>query len=752
MKSRKSLESKKMIVFVFLLSLLLMFVTYLVTQSMVMKIELHDFTQSVQKDTKKNLESAKRMLDGMVEDLNNTSKQILQYGDLKSPEARAVLGFSHKLNLFDVTFVSDMEGNAHDESGHEFSVADQEYFQKVVEKKKVVFSEILPSRYFGAIQIVAFPMITEEGEHEGVLFGLFAIETFSHLINAVVEEEQNIYIVDSNGIYIHCFDKNHAKKDHGNFWVELDSRKLKNITIEELQDEFHSRKEGGFSYFDKESNMNRYGYHMPLGIQDWQIVLTVEETVVNSHIESIRCVGAMDLFINTICVTTMLFCIYFYFKKTNLEIIAVNEEISKNNEMLRMAVDHTNHVIFEYDVHKREITFKTAIPNSPFKGEALSNVPDCILAMNLIADESKAAVKDLFERIKRENSCQADVQIICNHEEKIWYRVRMYNLCNEKGSIIATVGSAEDISMLKKGEAAIKRRDEMYKSFTANSLLYARVNLDLAMVTELNGREVQIPYQSYLEKCIEEKACEEYHSYIAQMLSVENLRESYQQGKEILELQCQMRNQKGPIWVSCLVQRVHMSHDAKVTFMIRDIDQKKRQEIALKEQAERDGLTGLYNAVTTRSKINEGLASLCATQGTHVFILFDLDNFKKINDSFGHACGDQVLIDVANILKERFRSSDIIGRLGGDEFVVMLFNVRSEKYMEFLMDGLKEAVTKKYTKDQLTVLLSASMGTALAPSDGTTFEELYVKADKALYKVKNEGKNGYMRYQMEHDQ
>lgn len=745
-RKKRMLRTKKTTIVVFLLSLAVMFVTYLVTQSIIMRIELADFTKELQEDTKENLVSAKNLLDGMVADLHNTAEQILKYDNLDIPEVKDVLQFSQKMNSFDATFVADVNGNAYSDTGYTFNVADQEYFHDAMEEGNVVFSEILPSKRFGAIQIIAFPLQSKEQEQKSVLFGLFAVDTFSDLIKAVVDKEKKIYIVDSNGTYISCFNTNHVEADHGNFWDEIESRQLLNVTTAELKEEFRAGKEGDFSFIDHELDMNRYAYHMPLGIQDWQIVLTVKETVVNSHILSIQHVDAIDFVIDAICTTIMLICIYSCFKRINSEIIEVNQEISKNNEMLRMAVEHTNYIIFEYDREKRRVQTKKDIPDFPFTWTTISQSLDDMLATNKISEDSIVALKNLFSMIEHEQGAQTDIQVFNKDHEKMWYRVRMYNLYNEKGDIVGTVGSAEDISILKKGEAAIKRKDELYKGFMANALLYARVNLTTEMVSELNGKEIQIPYRTYLKKLLDEHVSNEHYSYVAQALSIETLREEYQQGKECVEVQCLMKGKEKTKWVSCLVYRVHMRKSAQVTFLIRDIDEKKRQEIALKQQAEQDGLTGLYNAVTTRSKINEVLGKKHDLQGSHVFVLLDLDNFKQINDTFGHIYGDQVLIDVANILKERFRSSDVIGRLGGDEFVIMLFEVRSEKYIERLMRGLKEALTKNYTQEDKTVGISASMGVVLAPNDGITFEELYKKADEALYQVKKQGKNGYRKY------
>lgn len=387
-----------------------------------MQIELRDFTASIKKDTRENLVSAKNLLDGMADDLDTTATEILECKTLDSPEVCDILEFSHKMNLFDATFVSDTHGNAFEESGIKFSVADQECFQRAMKDRTVVFSEILPSKRFGAIQIIAYPLITADKEQKGVLFGLFSVETFSQLEHTVLDAEKNIYIVDSNGTYINCFDQNHMGFDHGNFWEVLGGYQLKDISMPELKKAFSDGGEGDFTFRDPKQKVNRYGYHMPLGIEDWQIVLTAEESVVNSHIQSIRLVYNCDLVINAIYLTVMLICIFLYFKKANTKMVAVNREISKNNEMLQMAVAHTNHVILEYDIAKKEIELKTTSPDFPFNSSPLLKVPDCFFENNTVTDSSLAVLQSLFEAIETEKSTRADIQLISKNDGKNGYR------------------------------------------------------------------------------------------------------------------------------------------------------------------------------------------------------------------------------------------------------------------------------------------------------------------------------------------
>ncbi len=180
--------------------------------------------------------------------------------------------------------------------------------------------------------------------------------------------------------------------------------------------------------------------------------------------------------------------------------------------------------------------------------------------------------------------------------------------------------------------------------------------------------------------------------------------------------------------------------------IIENVTEKKQEELHLQERAERDGLTGLYNAATMKLNINALLKSPWSSEYSHVFALIDLDNFKTINDTFGHQYGDQVLKDVSAILTKKFRSNDIIGRLGGDEFVLMALNVPNFSAMEHVFGELVEELNIAYKKDGATVSVSASLGITIAPQHGSSFDELYQKSDEMLYEVKRNNKNGYRVY------
>ncbi len=161
----------------------------------------------------------------------------------------------------------------------------------------------------------------------------------------------------------------------------------------------------------------------------------------------------------------------------------------------------------------------------------------------------------------------------------------------------------------------------------------------------------------------------------------------------------------------------------------------------LSEQAQLDQLTGLYNKATTESLISETLSKRRLCDSHFALIIVDVDNFKGINDTFGHLSGDMVLAQLAGELKSIFRKNDIVGRIGGDEFFILMKNYGERSIITAKSKEILERFNRKYTRDSSTVQLSASIGIAIYDEYSPSFEALYRNADIALYQAKNRGKN-----------
>ena len=176
---------------------------------------------------------------------------------------------------------------------------------------------------------------------------------------------------------------------------------------------------------------------------------------------------------------------------------------------------------------------------------------------------------------------------------------------------------------------------------------------------------------------------------------------------------------------------------------IKNIQEIKEQEDILK----RDPFTGLYNKTATASMIDELLTLYPHEQ--HGLFMIDVDNFKYVNDTFGHAVGDQVLLDVSEQLKKFFRKNDIIGRIGGDEFLVFMPNISDKQIAINKAEHLIEQFSQNYRlpAEYGDHHLSLSIGIALSPDHGRYYQSLFSNADQALYQSKSNGKNRYTIYQ-----
>lgn len=165
-----------------------------------------------------------------------------------------------------------------------------------------------------------------------------------------------------------------------------------------------------------------------------------------------------------------------------------------------------------------------------------------------------------------------------------------------------------------------------------------------------------------------------------------------------------------------------------------------KESMELQNKAETDLLTELLNKISTENKIKEYLDGE-GHDKTCMMCVLDIDNFKKINDTMGHAFGDEVLATLGKRIRTEFRVTDIIGRTGGDEFIIFLKDLKDEAVIEReagrVAGFFKDFTVGTYTKYSPT----ASIGAAIYPRDGSDYESMYKAADTALYKAKKRGKN-----------
>lgn len=178
-----------------------------------------------------------------------------------------------------------------------------------------------------------------------------------------------------------------------------------------------------------------------------------------------------------------------------------------------------------------------------------------------------------------------------------------------------------------------------------------------------------------------------------------------------------------------------------------DISHQKQHEKQLEQQAYYDLLTGLPNRKLLTDKLVLALQQCQQTDNLLAVAYIDLDGFKQINDTYGHAVGDQLLIAVAVQMKKTLRESDTVARIGGDEFVALLNVSKDLNHSLHLVKRLLHVIAKTILIDDLQLKVSASIGLAFYPQLGNIqAEQLLSQADQAMYQAKQAGKNRYHIY------
>ncbi|MEG2668169.1 MAG: diguanylate cyclase [Lachnospiraceae bacterium] len=301
----------------------------------------------------------------------------------------------------------------------------------------------------------------------------------------------------------------------------------------------------------------------------------------------------------------------------------------------------------------------------------------------------------------------------------------------------------------------VSKEREYRNSITKDAILTYEFNLSQDMIIsgfegiKVEGGNGICHYTNMLGYMAHKVVYPEDIEEFARCVSPSNITKEFEQGKSELTVEYRRRvSEDEYIWCRAIT---NLARDAKnddilgFTY-IKNIDVEKRNQLELQYKAERDSLTGLYNKGITEKLIAEHL--LFNHSSTVVaFFIIDIDDFKDINDHLGHAYGDKVLRELGEKVLTIFRSEDIVGRIGGDEYIAYMKNGATDAVVREKGEEICKTLYTTYQDGEgQEIVLSSSVGVAVSPKDGITFEELYNHADTALYVAKKAGKNNCQIY------
>jgi diguanylate cyclase (GGDEF)-like protein/PAS domain S-box-containing protein len=366
-------------------------------------------------------------------------------------------------------------------------------------------------------------------------------------------------------------------------------------------------------------------------------------------------------------------------------------------------------------------------------------------SMHILLPKDREDEEDvILERLKQgEKIAPFETVRLCKEGKEIHVSVTISPIHGSRGEIIGASKIARDITERKRQEAALLESEERFRStFDAAAVGMALVDLE--------GRFIQVNAAlchlvGYTEAELTQKTFQDIThpddlesdlALLNELLS--GTRQSYQMEKRYVKKDGRV------IWILLSGSAVRDSTGKVLYFVgqIQDINERKVLLDRLERQAQQDYLTGLCNRRFFLEQAETELARAQRYDNELSLFMLDIDHFKAINDTYGHATGDVVLQTLSHILRETLRSVDIIGRWGGEEFVILLPETDAQEAAE-IAERLRDAIdhAKVTMTTGLPLHFTASIGITTLKEKDINIDILLNYADEALYQAKNTGRN-----------
>lgn len=428
------------------------------------------------------------------------------------------------------------------------------------------------------------------------------------------------------------------------------------------------------------------------------------------------------------------------------ELQAKYEQLRLNEEMYRVAIGLTDHTITVVDIPNR--TLNQIYNEGDWTGVASSmpNAPESIIATGIIhpddCDGYRAFYQEIYAGVPRGSYT---MRVMEEKRGWVWFTMTYQTVFSPGGEPLRAICFSDDITVQKKAEekyqqyrtAVIADAEFVWEAnLTTDTVLSVASNLESAFEMEKIST-----YSDLSEQAISNVTDPVQKSMMREVFGREQLLRAFYSAKREVSAEHLFDYQDGkpPRWLhSTAYLMTNNVEDVTVIICSNDITDRHRELEYLEMRAERDTLTGLYNRASFEHRAEKTLAE--ELDGIHGLLMIDCDDFKHCNDSFGHAYGDSVLELIAKIMQQTFRTTDYLGRVGGDEFMVLMRNAGGREIILKRAEDLQRNLEDVCRARNLPTKITLSIGLA-ASRPGDTFQSLYLRADKAMYRGKKQGKN-----------
>jgi len=440
-------------------------------------------------------------------------------------------------------------------------------------------------------------------------------------------------------------------------------------------------------------------------------------------------------------------------KKEHDALVKSNIVNNKLKERMELALTGSNTAILDWNLTNNE--FYLSPSWKEMLGYSDDELPNTILTWRerVHRDDKRNLFASLRETKEKKISFYENTHRLKHKDGHwVWILGRAQLLYNENGTAVRMVGTHADITEHQK---VIDKSHELGK-ILENSIneIYIFEKESLKFLYLNKGARDNIGYS--LDEIINMTPVDIKPTVTLKDFSA--IMEPLEQGtKEKIFFQTIHERKDGTTYpVDIFLQPTSYKGEDAYVAIINDITKRKRAEAEilrqkdiLAHQAHHDALTGLANRLLFNDRLEQSLKKAKRNHSKVAVLFIDLDHFKEINDSLGHAVGDEILKIVTERLNRTLRNEDSIARLGGDEFVVMIDNLSEGQNASLLAQKILDILAQPVALEGHILYVSSSIGISIYPDDGASIDNLLKYADAAMYKAKAEGRNNFQFYSTE---
>ena len=431
----------------------------------------------------------------------------------------------------------------------------------------------------------------------------------------------------------------------------------------------------------------------------------------------------------------------------------MEERLRVSEEEYRIASEQGGNYIIRYDIKSRT-EYRTKRASEYLETSmVVEDVPDSVIASGAIAEESENVFRDFFAAIFRgEPTGSVIFKVNRKGERAVWRQLEFTSIYDSDGMPFQAIFNLTDATERHEREIAYMQHRQTINDAVQNGAMYYEFNLTKDNCEHEEGSTFpnslglrQQSYTHFYNLALEYFIHKDYYQKFSELFSRDRLISNFYNGifEESADTPVLFSDGKYR-WMRATVHLIFdpYSSDIKALLLIEDVDKQKQAELQMLLRSEVEPLTGLLNRITFIEKVTL-MINESEKGALHALVLIDIDNFKQINDRFGHIYGDKILYDTSKNILSRLKKNDIVGRYGGDEIIVFLDEVSSLKDIMERAEALRKSIYRKISGG---LMISGSLGVAIYPNDGEDYSQLCLNADAALYEAKRSGRNKVVLY------